>query len=476
MTVRVRFAPSPTGHLHIGGARTALSNYLYARRHGGVHVLRIEDTDPERSRREHEEQIIRDLAWLGIEWDEGPNVGGDHGPYRQSERFDRYAAITDDLLARGLAYRCNATKEELDALRESQREAGLDPRYDRRNRDAGLGPDCGPHVVRLKLPTSGTTTFTDLIKGEVTVANDKLDDFVIRRTDGSPTYNFVVVVDDIDMAITHVVRGDDHVNNTPKQIHVYEALGASIPQFAHLPMILGSDGSRLSKRHGHTALGQYRDMGILKEAMLNYLARLGWSHGDQEVFDHSELIELFGLSAIGKSGAQWDMVKLTWLNETWIRKLSVDELSARARPFFAAAGIEVDPDRYPLAVAAVQKRASTLVDLAEQARFFFVDDSALDFDPKATKKWWKAKSGPILADLATRLEALSTWTEAAIEPVVAEVCAQHEVKLGKVAQPVRVALTGQSRGPGLYEMLEGVGQATAIRRIRHAAASCPSPA
>jgi len=475
MTVRVRFAPSPTGHLHIGGARTALSNYLYARKHGGVHVLRIEDTDPERSRREHEVQILRDLAWLGIGWDEGPDCGGDYGPYRQSERMDRYNAIIADLLSSGKAYRCNATKDELDAMREAQKARGDDPRYDRRNRDANLGPDCGPHVVRLKLPIEGTTVVNDIIKGDVVVANEKLDDFVIQRTDGTPTYNFVVVVDDIDMAITHVVRGDDHVNNTPKQIHAYAALGAEPPAFAHLPMILGTDGSRLSKRHGHTSLGSYRDMGIIKEAMLNYLARLGWSHGDQEIFDHDELVSLFSLDAIGKSGAQWDMAKLTWLNETWIRRLSPADLAARSRPFFEAQGLVVDDDRLETAVVSVQKRASTLIDLAEQAAFYFVDADTLDYEAKATKKWWKTATGPLLSAFADSLAALDSWDEPAMEAMVGTFCTEHAVKLGKIAQPVRIALTGKGRGPGLYEMMLGLGRERTVRRIRRAAERCPKP-
>ena len=476
MSVRVRFAPSPTGHLHIGGARTALSNYLYARKHGGVHILRIEDTDPERSRREHEVQILRDLSWLGIGWDEGPDVGGALGPYRQSERMDRYNAVISELLASGKAYRCNATKEELDEMREAQKARGEDPRYDRRNRDANLGPDCGPHVVRLKLPTDGTTVMHDIIKGDVEVSNEKLDDFVIRRTDGAPTYNFVVVVDDIDMQITHVVRGDDHVNNTPKQIHVYRALGADIPRFAHLPMILGSDGSRLSKRHGHTSLGSYRDMGILKEAMLNYLARLGWSHGDQEIFDHDELVSLFTLGAIGKSGAQWDMAKLTWLNETWIRRLSPADLAQRCLPFFAEKGLTIDPDRVELAVSSVQKRASTLLELVDQAAFYFVEADSLDYEQKATKKWWKAATGPLLTAFADRVEALDGWDETHMGAMVDAFCAEHEVKMGKIAQPVRIALTGRGQGPGLYEMMLGLGRERSVRRIRRAAERCPSPA
>ena len=470
---RVRFAPSPTGKLHIGGARTALSNWLFARSTGGTYVLRIEDTDPERSKREHEEQIIRDLGWLGLDWQEGPEAGGPHGPYRQSERTARYAEVCDALLAAGKAYRCNASREELDALRESQRAAGVDPRYDRRNRDAGLGPDCGPHVIRLKLPIDGTTVIHDRIKGDIEIANEKLDDFIIRRTDGSFTYNFVVVVDDHDMAITHVVRGDDHVNNTPKQIHLYRAMGAEVPAFAHLPMILGQDGSRLSKRHGHTSLGSYRDMGIPREAMLNYLARLGWSHGDQEIFTEAELISLFKLEDIGRSGARWDMDKLRNLSGHWLRLLATEDVADRARRFFAEAGVAVDEGRYLAAVASVQQRATTFIELVDQARFYFVDDGDLEWNEKATKKWLKAAAGPLLRGLADALEAVPTWTAEAIEPVVVGFVEQAGVKLGKVAQPIRVSLTGTSVGPGLYEMLVAMGQAGAIRRMRAGADRCP---
>jgi glutamyl-tRNA synthetase len=387
----------------------------------------------------------------------------------------RYRGVIDGLLASGKAYRCNATKEALDEMREAQKARSEDPRYDRRNRDAQLGPDCGPHVIRLKLPIDGSTVVHDIIKGDVEVSNEKLDDFVIQRTDGTPTYNFVVVVDDIDMQITHVVRGDDHVNNTPKQIHVYGALDATPPAFAHLPMILGSDGSRLSKRHGHTSLGSYREMGIIKEAMLNYLARLGWSHGDQEIFEHDELIDLFSLAAIGKSGAQWDMAKLTWLNETWIRKLAPADLAARSKPFLEARGVTVDDDRLEIAVVSVQKRASTLVDLAEQAEFYFVDADSLDYEAKARKKWWKTKTGPLLADFADRLAAMPQWNEASIAALVETFCADHEVKMGKIAQPTRIALTGRGQGPGLYEMLLGLGQTRSVRRVRRAAAHCPTP-
>ncbi len=469
MSVRVRFAPSPTGHLHIGGARTALSNWLFAKKSGGTYILRIEDTDPERSRREHEEQIIRDLHWLGLDWQEGPEIGGPRGPYRQSERMARYDEVIEQLLASGKAYRCNATKEELDELREAQRARNEDPRYDNRNRDAQLGPDCGPHVVRLKVPLEGTTIVNDIIKGDIEVANTKLDDFILRRSDGAPTYNFVVVVDDIDMGITHVVRGDDHISNTPKQMQVYAALGATIPAFAHLPMILGQDGSRLSKRHGDTSLGAYRDMGILREAMLNYLARLGWAHGDQEVFTQDELISLFTLGAIGRSGAQWDMAKLTWLNEVWLRSLSVQDIAERSRPFFAAKGLEIDDARLENAVLSVQKRASTLVDLVEQAAFYFQPSSALEFDEKALKKWWKADTSPVMHILADRLEAATDWSEGTMASIVDGLCEEMGLKMGKIAQPVRIALTGKAVGPGLYEMFLGLGQPLTVDRIRGAA-------
>jgi len=473
MSLRVRFAPSPTGHLHIGGARTALSNWLEARREGGVFVLRIEDTDPERSKREHEEQIIRDLRWLGLEWQEGPDVGGPFGPYRQSERNDRYLAVIDQLLAGGKAYRCNATAEELDALRAEQTARQQDPQYDRRNRDKNLGPDCGPHTVRIKMPLDGVTVIDDLIKGRIEIPNEKLDDFVLLRSDGTPTYNFVVVVDDWDMGITLVARGDDHVNNTPKQIHLYHALGAPVPAFAHLPMILGPDGSRLSKRHGHTALGQYRDMGILQEAMLNYLARLGWASGDKEVFTTEELIEMFRLSDVGSSGARWDMDKLLWLNETWIRNLSLAELTDRARPFLEAAGWSITPAEEPRVVEVVrclQKRARTLVDLAEQARFAFEADEAMIWDEAAVAKNLKGDAAKILLALAQALEGAASWTEAALATQVESLLAELGIKLGKIAQPTRVALTGKGVGPGLYEMFLAVGRETTLRRLRAGAA------
>ena len=305
---RVRFAPSPTGYLHIGGARTALFNWIYAKKHGGTFVLRIEDTDPSRSKREHEVQIETDLNWLELNWQEGPSVGGDYGPYRQSERFDRYRKVIEQLLAEGKAYRCIATAEELDELRAGQRERGEKMMYDNRYRNANLGPDCGEHVIRLKTPLEGETVVDDQIKGRTVFQNAELDDYILVRSDGTPTYNFVCVVDDLDMGITLVLRGDDHLNNTPKQCNLYAALGQPSPQFAHVPMILGDDGKRLSKRHGATAVGLYREMGIVKEALFNYdSTRLGlWRH---EIFTPQEVIDVFELSQINKAGAKWDMQK-----------------------------------------------------------------------------------------------------------------------------------------------------------------------
>jgi glutamyl-tRNA synthetase len=311
MTPRVRFAPSPTGYLHIGGARTALFNWLYAQRHAGVFVLRIEDTDPERSKPEYEAQIIDAMKWLGLDWDEGPHSGGDVGPYRQSDRFDLYRTYIDTLLASGSAYRCTCSKERLEALREQQKADKTRLGYDGLCRDAGHGADCGPHVVRLRMPDEGTTVVDDLIKGPTHFENATLTDWILLRAAGAPTYNFVVVVDDHEMKITHVVRGDDHLNNTPRQQCLYSALGLPVPAFAHLPMILGEDGSRMSKRHGATSVGEYRKEGFLAEALINYLTRLGWAHGDMEAFTTDESTAVFTFGGVNKTGAKWDRVKLT---------------------------------------------------------------------------------------------------------------------------------------------------------------------
>jgi glutamyl-tRNA synthetase len=472
--MRVRYAPSPTGYQHIGGARTALFNWLLARKHGGTYVLRIEDTDRRRSKPEYEVQALVDLAWLGLDWDEGPEAGGDHGPYRQSERQGRYDSYLARMLDEGTAYRCTCTRERLTQVREAAQAAGKKPMYDGHCRDLGLGPDCGEHVLRFKSPLDGHTVIKDLCKGEVQFDNRELDDLIIQRSDGSPTYNFVVVIDDHEMGITHVIRGDDHLNNTPKQQLIFEALGLPLPAFGHLPIILGDDGGKMSKRHGPTSLGAYRDAGFLPEALFNYLNRVGWAHGDMEHFTKDEAIAAFGLDGVAKSGAKWDIDKLTWLNHQWMMNMPVAALAERARPFFEAAAVPID-DRFEAAVATVQARAKNLVDLVAAARFFFVDDSDLEWDDKAIQKVLKSATGPLLRDLADALESAEAWTAEALEPIVHSFCEAREVGLGKVAQPIRVSLTGQRVGPGLYEMLITIGKATALRRIRAGADKCPPP-
>ncbi|RME26505.1 MAG: glutamate--tRNA ligase [Deltaproteobacteria bacterium] len=466
--MRLRFAPSPTGHLHIGGARTALFNFLLARRHGGVFVLRIEDTDRARSRPEYEEEILRDLRWLSLDWDEGPGVGGSRGPYHQMQRLDHYGPYIDQLLAEGKAYRCNCSAERIQQGREALQAAGRKPMYDRHCRDLDLGPDCGEHVVRLKVPLEGSTAFDDHVRGRVEIDNAEIDDFVIRRSNGLPPYNFVVVVDDHEMGITHVVRGEDHINNTPKQVLIYRALGWEPPEFAHAPLILGPDGSRLSKRHGAVSVGAYREEGYLPEALVNYLVRLGWSHGDDEVFSLDELISVFSLDGITKAGGRWDVDKLRWLNQVWMKRLDPADLAERARPFLVAAG--ADPalidDRLVPAVLTVRERARTLVELGEQARFYFVPDDALDWDEQAVKKHIKASTRPILDGLLAVLEGVEDWSQEGLEAAVKPWVEAEGIKLGKVAQPVRVSLTGKGVGPGLWEMLAAIGREVALRRIR----------
>ncbi len=371
MRVRTRFAPSPTGYLHVGGARTALFSWLYARRHGGVFVLRIEDTDLERSTPESVNAILEGMAWLGLDYDEGP--------FYQTKRFDRYHEMTEKLLAEGKAYRCYCSRERLDALREEQMARKIKPRYDGHCRSCQDGDPERPHVIRFKNPIDGAVVVDDLIKGKVPFNNAELDDLIIRRSDGSPTYNFTVVVDDLEMEITHVLRGDDHINNTPRQINIYHALGATPPSFAHLPMILGPDGSRLSKRHGAVSVTQYRDDGYLPEALLNYLVRLGWSHGDQEIFSIDEMASLFGIEAINRAAASFDNEKLAWLNQHYIKSATPAHLATLLSPHLGALG--VDPASGPdlVEVARVQQeRAKTLQEMAAISLFIYRDFDSYD--------------------------------------------------------------------------------------------------
>lgn len=458
MSVRTRFAPSPTGFLHIGGARTALFNQLYARRHGGRFVLRIEDTDRVRSTPESIQAIFDGLTWLGIDWDEGP--------FYQTQRFAQYAEATERLLAAGLAYRCWCTAEELDARRQAQTAAGRSPGYDRRCRGLASAPaGRTTFTVRFKTPTDGETIVDDAIKGRVVFANVELDDFIIQRSDGSPIYNFCVVVDDVDMRMTDVIRGDDHLSNTPRQILLYQALGATLPRFAHVPLILGLDKTRLSKRHGATAVTAYRDDGYLPDALVNFLARLGWSHGDQELFTRAELVDFFGLEHVGASPAVFNPEKLLWTNFQWLKATAPEELAAAVRSFLPAAGVPDPPDGAWLvrAVALLRDRARTLVELAAQLRTYLADAITLDA-AAAAKHLTPAVAAP-MDDLGARLAALPAWDVAAIESVFRAVVQTHGLALGKLAQPVRVALTGGTASPGIFEVLELLGRDRALARL-----------
>ena len=454
---RTRFAPSPSGYLHIGGARTALFNYLYARRHGGTFVLRIEDTDRERSTDASIAAILESLEWLNITWDEGP--------FFQSRRTATYVAEAERLLAEGNAYRCYCTQEELDAKRQAALAEGRKPGYDGSCRDLPSGARSGPFTVRFRGPKEGETVIDDLVKGRVVFQNAELDDLIILRSDGTPTYNFCVVVDDTDMRITHVLRGDDHLANTPRQILLYQALGAPLPAFGHVPLILGPDKARLSKRHGAMAVTAYRDLGFLPDAVCNYLVRLGWSHGDQEIFSRAELIEKFNLEAIGKSAGVFDYEKMLWLNALYLRALAPAEVASAARPFIERAGLPVPGDDAWLAkaLATLQERSKTLVELVEQARFYLTDD--LTIDPAAAAKFLKPEIAPALRSLRDACAALDAWTIESLERAFNAVLEKHGLKLGKLAQPVRVAVTGTTASPGIFEVLDVLGRERTLARL-----------
>ena len=460
MTVKTRFAPSPTGYLHVGGARTALFSWLYARKHGGRFVLRIEDTDLERSTQESVNAILEGMTWLGLEYDEGP--------FYQTHRFDRYNEVIDELLEKGLAYRCSCSRERLDKLREEQMAAKQKPRYDGHCRDANVSAD-EPHVIRFRNPSEGSVVFNDLVKGEIRVSNSELDDLVIRRTDGSPTYNLTVVVDDHDMGITQVIRGDDHINNTPRQINLYRAMGWDVPEFAHLPMILGDDGARLSKRHGAVSVMQYKEDGYLPEALLNYLVRLGWSYGDQEVFSIDQMIELFELETVNRAPSAFNTDKLNWLNQHYIKEGDPKHVAHLLAVHLGDQGI--DPSNGPeLAevVEAQRERATTLVELAEISSFYYEDFA--EFDPKASKKAFKGNADEPLGYVRQRLAELVAWDRELIHQVVADTVAELGVGFGKVAMPLRVAVTGGAPSPDLDLTLYLVGKEATLRRIDKAIA------
>jgi glutamyl-tRNA synthetase len=460
--VKTRFAPSPTGYLHLGGARTAIFNWLFARHHGGRFLLRIEDTDRERSTEESVKEILEAMRWLGMDWDEGP--------FRQTERMDLYKKAAQRLLDEGKAYYCYCTPEELESMREEALAKGLPPRYDGRCRDrVSPPPDAPPPVIRFKVPQEGEMVVHDLVKGDVTFPNSQLDDFIIVRSDGTPTYNFVVVVDDAEMGLTHVIRGDDHLNNTPKQILLYEALGYDLPQFAHVSMILGPDHTRLSKRHGATSVLAYRDEGYLPEALFNFLVRLGWSHGDQEVFTIDELIEYFDLDAVSSAAAVYNPDKLLWLNAQHMKMADDERLADELLTFLEREGVvSSPPDKEWLkrVVASLKERAKTLKEMAQMARFYFEDPQ--EYDEKGRKKFLRPSVVPLLRDLICELGQLVDFGEKEVEEAFVGVLEKHGLKLGKLAQPVRVAITGGTVSPGIFEVVSILGKDVVLRRLNRA--------
>ena len=462
MTVRTRFAPSPTGYLHIGGARTALYSWLYAQQHNGQFILRIEDTDLERSTQASVDAILEGMQWLGLAHDEGP--------FYQTERFDRYKEVIQYLLDNGHAYRCRCSKERLDELREAQKARKEKPRYDGRCRNEQVSAD-EPHVVRFKNPLEGQVVIDDLIRGKVVVQNSELDDLIIQRTDGSPTYNLTVVVDDLDMQITHVIRGDDHLNNTPRQINILNAMGAPIPTYAHVPMILAEDGAKLSKRvHGESvSVIQYREDGFLPEALLNYLVRLGWSHGDQELFSREELIQLFKVSDVNHSASSINPGKLLWLNQQYIKAASSASLLEAMKKHLLELDINIDdgPDIFEV-IEAQKERAQTLKELAQICRFFYCDFES--YDEKMANKQLKQAAVAPLTQIKQQLAALTDWNQTAVHEVIHGVAEALELKIGKVAIPLRVAITGGQPSPGLDLTAYLVGQARCVTRIDNALA------
>lgn len=459
MTTRTRFAPSPTGHLHIGGVRTALFSWLYARKKGGQFILRIEDTDLERSTAESVDAILQGMTWLGLAHDEGP--------FYQTRRFDRYKEVIRGLLDSGDAYHCYCTREELDELRAGQMGRKEKPRYDGRCRHR-TGPRDGlDPVVRFRNPTDGEVVFNDLVRGQIVVQNQELDDLIIARPDGSPTYNLAVVVDDLDMGITHVVRGDDHINNTPRQINILKAMGKPVPQYAHVPMILGADGARLSKRHGAVSVMQYRDQGYLPEALLNYLVRLGWSHGDQEVFSVDEMIELFDIGDVNLAPSTFNPEKLLWLNHHYIRNSDSEKVGKHLCWHLEQLGLDPKNGPEPGALVEAQgERCKTLIEIAESSTFFYRDFP--DYDPKAARKNLRPDSLQVLALLCERLAALQKWEKEELHHVVQAVVDSTGLKFGKVAQPLRVAVSGSTASPSIDLTLLLLGRTRTLERLGRA--------
>ena len=465
MTVVTRFAPSPTGMLHIGGVRTALFSWLHARHHGGRFILRVEDTDRERSTKEAVGVILDGMRWL--------ELGADEGPYFQSQRYERYRAVIAQLLECGAAYRCYCTREELEAMRLQQLARKEKPRYDGRCREiqqvrAGVVP-----AIRFKNPLDGEVIVDDQVHGRVVFHNRELDDLIIERSDGNPTYNFCVVVDDMDMGVTHVIRGDDHLNNTPRQMNMLLALGATPPAYAHVPMILGPDGSKLSKRHGAVSVLQYQDEGYLPDALLNYLVRLGWSHGDQEVFTREEMIAAFDVRNVNKAAAAFDPEKLLWLNQQHMMRAPVATLAAGLRTGLAGLGVVVHDDKLLEGVANAQReRARTLNEMAQNSLFFFCDIEA--YDDKAARKNLTREAAPVLQALEEGFRTLGEWNAGAIHEVVNTVAQRYGLGLGKVAQPLRVALSGGAVSPPIDITVALLGRQLTCERIERALRWIPS--
>ena len=463
--IRVRFAPSPTGHLHIGGARTALFNYLYARHHEGTFILRIEDTDRSRSTEEFIEAIISGMKWLGLDWDEGP--------FRQTDRFDIYRDYADKLVKEGKAYYCYCSPEELDSRRKEAMAQGKPSKYDGRCRNIeGRGTRDERReksaAVRFRMPQEGQTVVDDLIRGKIFFDNNQLDDLIIMRSDSTPTYNLTVVVDDVDMKITHVIRGDDHLNNTPKQIQLYDALGYSVPEFAHLPMILGSDKARLSKRHGATSVMAYYEMGYMPDALVNYLVRLGWSHGDKEVFSREELIKYFSFEHVGKAAAVFNPEKLLWLNGQYMMNTPAEKLAELVMPFLVkekiiSKGQDVDSEWLAKAINTLKERSKTMVELANSLRYYIADE--IEYNEEAKEKFLNKKCIDMLIELKENFKSMADFSAIELEKIFKAVVDKHGVKLGNLAQPVRVAMTGGTESPGIFEVLEIIGKEKTLKRL-----------
>ena len=459
--VKVRFAPSPTGFLHIGGVRTALFNWLFARNCGGKFVLRIEDTDLSRSTEESIQEILESMRWLGLDWDEGP--------FRQTERQGIYSQKVEQLLEAGKAYHCYCTPEELDKKRSEAQKAGLKAKYDGTCRERTDIPEGSPSVIRFKSPLEGSVVVEDLLRGKVVFDITELDDLIIQRTDGTPTYNFVVVVDDSEMGITHVIRGDDHLSNTPRQCLLYDALDFKRPKFSHISMILGQDKTRLSKRHGATSALAYRDMGYLADAMINYLARLGWSHGDQEIFSRDDLIKYFSFDSVNTSAAIFDADKLLWVNEQYIQTTMPEELAKQLEPHLIKVGILEEEHGLSLqeiakVVPCLNNRAKSLVEMAEKSAFFF--NKKVKFDEKAKNKFLTDESKVLIEKVVTGLTALDDFSAENIESLFKKIVEKEGLKLGKLAQPVRVALTGTTVSHGIYDVILLLGKEESLKRLK----------